>query len=156
MDRFLMDFCSNFDPPKPPKSLKNLKFFNDFGIFAGYCFHCSWKPTWLHFGVVLAPNLEPNWHQNALKTDPTTYQKNDHILDRLRTDFWWILASNLGSLGGPKFLFFGSWSHLVANLAPKTPKTTPKSAQDPPQEPPRRPKTPSRTDFEQILGPFWT
>ena len=45
--------------------------------------------------MVLAPKLEPNWHQNALKTDPTTNQKNDHILDRLRSDFGSILGSNL-------------------------------------------------------------
>ena len=45
-------------------------------------------PTWLHFGRVLAPKLEPSWHQNALKIDPRTYQKQDRILNRLRTDFW--------------------------------------------------------------------
>ena len=31
-----------------------------------------WEPTWLHFGKVLAPKLEPNWHQNALTSDPTS------------------------------------------------------------------------------------
>ena len=34
-----------------------------------------WHPTWLHFGLVLAPKLEPNWHQDALKIDPTNHQK---------------------------------------------------------------------------------
>ena len=34
-------------------------------------------PTWLHFGRVLAPKLEPSWHQNALKIDPRTYQKKN-------------------------------------------------------------------------------
>ena len=33
------------------------------------------EPTWLHFGMVLAPKLEPSWHQDALKTHPTTHQK---------------------------------------------------------------------------------
>ena len=47
-----------------------------------------WEPTWLHFGRVLAPKLEPSWHPNALKIDPRTYQKQDRILNRLRTDFW--------------------------------------------------------------------
>ena len=64
-----------------------------------------WEPTWLHFGRVLAPKLEPSWHQNALEVDPTTNQKKDRIFYRLRTDFWWILASNLAPLGGPKFGF---------------------------------------------------
>ena len=26
-----------------------------------------WEPTWLDFGRVLAPQLEPNWHPDALK-----------------------------------------------------------------------------------------
>ena len=157
-----MDLASNFDPLKPPKSLKNQWFFNDFGIFAGYCFHCSWKPTWLHFGVVLPPKLEPSWHQNALKTHPTTHQKKDRILNRLRTDFWWILASNLGSLGGPKFLFFGSWNHLVANLAPKTPKTPPRAPKTLPKSPQDAPRPPQEpiwnrfwAHFGRILVDFW-
>ena len=49
-------------------------------------------PTWLHFGRVLAPKLEPRWHQDALKTHPTTHQKKVRILNRLRTDFWWIFG----------------------------------------------------------------
>ena len=121
LDRFFVDFGSNFDPLKPPKSLKNKLFFNDFGIFAGYCFHCSWKPTWLHFGVVLPPKLEPNWHQNALKTDPTTHQKNDHILDRLRTDFGSILAPNLAPDWGNQRLFFRLMLALGAILGPRWP-----------------------------------
>ena len=43
-------------------------------------------PTWLHFGRVLAPKLKPSWHQNALKINPRTYQKQDRILNRLRSD----------------------------------------------------------------------
>ena len=31
------------------------------------------NPTGLHFGRFLAPKLEPNWHQNALKRDPTSH-----------------------------------------------------------------------------------
>ena len=79
-------------------------------------------PTRLHFGRVLAPKLEPSWHQNALKIDPTTHQQKNRIFNRLRTDFWLILASTLEIRGGPKFLFFGSWNHLGANLAPKSPQ----------------------------------
>ena len=44
-------------------------------------------PTWFHFGKVLAPKLEPSWHPNALKIEARTYQKQDRILNRLRTDF---------------------------------------------------------------------
>ena len=101
-------------------------------------------PTWLHFGRVLAPKLEPNWHQNALELGPTTHPKKNRIFNRLRTDFGWILASNLEILGGPKFLLFGSWNHLGANLAPKTPKTLPdRRPSKTPKTPPQRvPKTP--------------
>ena len=96
-----------------------------------------WDPTWLHFGMVLAPKLEPNWHQNALKTDPTTHQKNDHILDRLRTDFGSILAPNLAPDWGNQRLFFRLMLALGAILGPRWPPTTPRLPQDPPKILPR-------------------
>ena len=66
-------------------------------------------PTWLHFGRVLAPKLEPSWHQNTLKIDPRTYEKTDRLLNRLRTDFLWILV-NFGLQDGVKFSCI--WRHL--------------------------------------------
>ena len=58
------------------------------------------NPTWLHFGTVLGAKLEPSWHQIASKVDPKIDQKNDHLLDRPKIDFWSILGSNLGGPGG--------------------------------------------------------
>ena len=106
LNRFLIDFGSNLDPPKAPKSLKNLWFFNDFSIFAGRCFHRSWKPTWHHFGTVLGAKLGPNWHEIAQKIDPRGDQKNDQILGC----FWMALERILGGFWVP------SWSQVGTKI----------------------------------------
>ena len=41
----------------------------------------------IDFGPNLGGKLGPSWHQVALKTDPKTNQKIDHILQRLLLDF---------------------------------------------------------------------
>ena len=104
------------------------------------------NPIWLHFGMVFAPKLEPNWHQNALKTDPTTHPKNDHILDRLRTDF----GSNMAPNWGEKGLLCWFMLALGAILGPRWP---PRPPQDPPQEPPRPPQGPILNRFWAHVGP---
>ena len=109
LNRFLIDFGSNLDPPKAPKSLKNLRFFNDFSIFAGRCFHRSWKPTWHHFGTVLGAKLGPNWHEIAQKIDPRGDQKNDQNLGC----FWMALGRILGGFWVP------SWSQVGTKIEEK-------------------------------------
>ena len=52
-------------------------------------------PTWLHFGLVLAPTLKPNWHQVASKIYPKSKHKNDHPLDRQLAPTWPQLGPNL-------------------------------------------------------------
>ena len=95
MDRFFVDFGSNCETLKPLKSLKNQWFFNDFGIFAGYCFHCSWKPPWLHFGSILDVKLGPKSIKNRLQTHSNNLSKNDCILDRSWDGFWSIFGSKM-------------------------------------------------------------
>ena len=101
------------------------------------------EPTWVDFGRVLVPKLEPFWHQVAPKPDPTTDQKNDHSLEGLRIDFWWILGPNMA----PKRRKRNWWNlyflALGALLAPRWP-----------QEPPKRPQDASKTDFGAIRVDF--
>ena len=138
-----MDFGSNFDPLKPPKSLKNELFFNDLGIFAGYCFHCSWKPSWLHFGSILGVNLDPKSIQNRFKTHSNNLSKNDRILDRAWDRFCSIFGPNLaptrpqvGSKLAPKLAQNPTWPNLAPtwpNLAPTWPQLGPNLAPTWPQ-----------------------
>ena len=84
-------------------------------------------PTWLHFGKVLAPKLEPSWHQNALKIDPRTYQKKERLLNRLRTDFWCILVNfgiqDGGVMGNTFAPYWGSLWGLGGSWAPRPSKS---------------------------------
>ena len=43
--------------------------------------------SWVGFGVDLGAKLEPSWDQIAIKVDPTSDQKNDHLFDGLWMDF---------------------------------------------------------------------
>ena len=150
-----MDFGSIFDPRKPPKSLKNQWFFNDFGIFGGHCFHCSWKPTWLHFGSILGVKWGPKSIKNRLQTHSNNLSKNDCILDRSWDRFWSIFGPNLapfwpqvgsklsqvGSKMAPNLVQNPSWPNFAPtwpNLAPSWPQLGP-----------------SWTDFRANLAPTW-
>ena len=63
-------------------------------------------PTWLHFGLVLAPKLKPSWHQVAPKMYPESNQKiitlriaNLCQLGPNLAPTWPQLGSNLAQLG---------------------------------------------------------
>ena len=85
--------------------------------------------------------MGPSWHQIASKIDPKNDQKINHILDRFRTNFWWILASNLAPIWG--VLTFGFWSILALGAL-----LGPRWAQD-------LSKRPSKTDFGGFWDPTW-
>ena len=143
-----MHFASNFDLLKPPKSLKNLCFFNDFGIFAGYCFHCSWKPTWLHFGSILGVKWGPKSIKNRLQTHSNNLGKNDRILDRSWDRFCSIFGPNLAP----------TWPQVGSKLAPKLAQnpTWPNLAPTWPNLAPSWPQLgPSWTDVRANLAPTW-
>ena len=105
--------------------------FEDFYDFACLPFGWLLKPTWLHFGRVWGAKLAPSWHQIAPKIDPKNKYKNYHILDQLRTDFWWILASNFDVQGGPTNQVLEPMLALGAILGPRWPPELSKRALGP-------------------------
>ena len=75
-------------------------------------------PTWLDFGLVLAPKLKPNWHQVASKIYPKSKHKNDHALDRQLGPTWPQLGPNLAPTW-PNLAQLGpNLAQLGPNLAP--------------------------------------
>ena len=69
-------------------------------------------PTWLHFGLVLAPKLKPNWHQVAPKIYPKSKQKMITL---------WI--ANLAQLGPNLAPTWPNLAQLGPNLAPTWPSS---------------------------------
>ena len=118
--------------------------FEDFYDFACLPFGWLLKPTWLHFGKVLGAKLAPSWHQIAPKIDPKNKLKKYHILDQLRTDFWWILASNFDVQGGPTNQVLEPMLALGAILGPRWPPELSK-----------RTLGPILVDFWSHFGGFW-
>ena len=90
----------------------------------------SWVPFSAQLGLILASKLAPSWLQVASNIDPTTKQKNDHILDRFKIDFCSILAPTWGVQGGSSSALLGvllaTWSHLGAKIAHLGPQTPPR------------------------------
>ena len=80
------------------------------------------EPTWLDFGRVLAPKFGPNWSQVALKMDPKSDQKTDHILDRFWNDFTGFWPPTWGSQRGPRTDFLESCWLLVPSWGQDGPK----------------------------------
>ena len=78
-----------------------------------------WKPTWLHFGMVLGAKLAPSWHQVAKKADSKNALKTDEVLDRLFYDFSRILASKLERPGNPTNQVFATFLTPGALLRPR-------------------------------------
>ena len=114
------------------------------------------EPTWLHFGRILGAKMGPSWLQMAPKIDPENDTKNDHLLDRLKIDFWSILGPNLAPKKGNHYSLFGLFFALGALLGPRCPK-------DPSKRPLGTPKTPPRgllgaifNDFGFQLGSFYS
>ena len=101
------------------------------------------EPTWLHFGRVLGVKMWPSWLQLALKIDPKNDTKNDHLLYRLKIDFWWILGPNLVPKRGKHYSDFGAFFDLGALLGPRCPLNSSK-----------RPLGSDFTDFGLQLGSF--
>ena len=79
--------------------------------------------------------MVPRCQQIASKIDSKIDQKNDHLWDRLKIDFWAIWGPNLGgpgrSVGGPSGDFLGSWSSLGAKMSPRAPQDPPRPLQEP-------------------------
>ena len=73
------------------------------------------------FGRILASKLKPSWDQMPLGPDPKTNQKKDCVLEGLRTDLGWILASNLGAKTLPKWSREFDETHFLPHLAPTWP-----------------------------------
>ena len=83
----------------------------------------------------------PSWLQVALKIDPKNDTKNDHLLYRLKIDFWSILGPNLVPKRGKHYSDFGAFFDLGALLGPRC-------LQDPS-------KRPLGTDFKGFWAPTW-
>ena len=103
------------------------------------------QPTWLHFGMVLAPILDPSWLQMAQKIDSKIHQKTDAILYRFLVDFWSILAPNWTPTWGEKGLLCWLMLAFGAILEPRWPLDPPRASQDR-----------FWTVFGQILKRFWS
>ena len=111
-------------------------------------------PTWLHFGRVWGAKLEPNWHQIALKVDPKSNTKNDHLLDRPKIHFLRILAPTCPPRGGWKCLSFLYISALGALLGPSWAQDRPKPLQKASWDRSSRILTPNLMDFGRIWEPI--
>ena len=105
------------------------------------------EPTWLHFGRVLGAKMGPSWLQMAKKSIQNTINKNDHLLDRLKIDFCWIVGINLAPKSGNQPLHVGAFFLLGTLLGPRCP-------QDPSEPPLEIPKAPPRGLLAPILEDF--
>ena len=112
------------------------------------------EPTWLHFGRVWGVKMWPSWLQLALKIDPKNDTKNDHLLYRLKIDFWSILGPNLAPKRGKHYSDFGAFFDLGALLGPRCPQDPSKRPLGTPKTPPRGLLGPILEDFGLQLGSF--
>ena len=112
-------------------------------------------PIWLHFGTVLGPKSEPNWYKIALNITAQDEHQTKTLSDRLKIDFWSILASDLGPKSGQDL---ATWSQdrpkmfkIGANMSPR-PLT---GNEDGPKTPPRSLMGPILVDFGVQFNDFW-
>ena len=98
------------------------------------------EPTWLHFGRVLGVKMEPRWHEIAPKIDPKIKRKNDHLLDRPKTDFWTFWSPTWPPRGETNPTISEHFSVLV-----------PSWAQELPQDPHKTPQDASKTPLASIF-----
>ena len=77
------------------------------------------QPTWVHFGTVLAPILDPSWLQNSAKNRCHLVS----IFGRLFVDIGTKLVPNLGRKMFVLLTYVSFWGHLGAKMAPGPPKS---------------------------------
>ena len=90
-------------------------------------FLINFGPTWIDFGRILAPKLEPSWDEMCIKSNPKTNQKIDFFLEGFQFDFGWILVPSWDPRGGVTWnAFWVSWGVLArwSQEAPRAPQTT--------------------------------
>ena len=112
-------------------------------------------PIWFHFGTVLEPKSDPNWYKIAFNITAQDEHQKKALSDRLKIDFWSILASNLEPKSGqdlptwsqdrPKMLQIGT------NMSPR-PRTC---NEDGPKKPSRNLMGPIYVNFGLRFNDFW-